>query len=221
MLAILLSQNDLLSEHLTLPSFSILNGSAEGPKSAQDLAHTSGSYKLLVASVTCAGVALAINAYTAPSTFMLGTSSVIFAATGLVLFGSLVTTQEDDLINSNALSDSQDSANGATWAQNLAVLRDVAIALFIICSVACYFMEVSIVSTSISWDPAYHQYARDWTSVYNHRILLRILSSIPVHILLNYLTYFTVSADLLSTVFLFAVVMYIFIWLHELILNCS
>jgi hypothetical protein len=198
----LLTENQLLSKHITLPTFTILDGPAAETKPSPEQPSHNSSYKLLAAATASAGAALAI--YTTSPTFALGTSSVIFAATGLVLFESTVTaTTADDedntrgLVSADGTLSRRVSMSGARKIHQLAALRDVAAAIAVICGIASYFMELSVTSTSITWEPVYRKYARDWRDVHNYRILLQVLWTIPATLLMNILIFIIVSALLL------------------------
>ena len=141
-----------------------------------------------------------IAVYTAPTTFALGMSSVIFAATGLVLFESTVTIAADDtegsrrgLTSSNGTPPRRNSVGASQRKQQTAALRDIAAAMIAVCGIAWFAFEPSITSTTISWEPVYRAYHMDWRDVHNYRILLRVLWTIPVHFILNILTFVLVS----------------------------
>ena len=196
-----LSENQLLSKHIALPTFTILNGPAAETKPSSEPASHNSSYKLLAAATASAGAALAI--YTTSPTVALGISSVIFAATGLVLFESTVTaTTADDegstrgLVSADGTLSGRLSMSGARRIHQLAALRDVAAAIGVICGIASYFMELSVTSTSITWEPVYRKYARDWRDVHNYRILLQVLWTIPATVVMNILIFVIVSAFL-------------------------
>lgn len=191
----LLSENELLSEHLALPIFTLLNGSAVESKPAPELVPTRNSYNLLAATTVCASVVL--STYTISSTFALGVSSVIFAATGLVLFGTIVMSREAVLVGSNGTSPSRSTAEDAGRAQTLAVLRDVASAIAVISGIACYFMEMSITSISISRMTEPSDELHRWPDLQNYRTLLQVLWSIPAQCLMNFFTYNIVSTSLI------------------------
>lgn len=154
----------------------------------------SGSYRLLAALTLSASAVLAI--YTASTSSALGFSSVIFAATGFVLFEAAGKGEADDRDTKTrglASTTRRSSISGARKEQQLATLRDIAAIIMTTCGIASYFMEPSLTASSISWEPLYREYDQDWRTVHNHRILQQVLWMIPVNVLVNVLTFVTVS----------------------------
>ncbi|KAL6709316.1 hypothetical protein ACN47E_001723 [Coniothyrium glycines] len=197
LLTALLAENNFLSPHVPLLTFTLPDAPSSEAKPSTELVSSKSSYKLLVATTICAGAVLAI--YTTSPTFALGTSSVLFGATGLVLLGYVIGEAEFDdtgLVrnptNSSA-STHRGSMSAAGRVQQVAAFRDTASAIAVICGLACYFMELSITSTSIAWEPVYQTYAGDWREVHNYRILLRVMWSLPSQFFLNVLTYLILS----------------------------
>jgi hypothetical protein len=138
-------------------------------------AKTSGpeSYWLLAVLTVSASVTLAI--YTIPTTFALGLSSVIFTAAGLVTFESTIR-----------------ASTGGAQPQRFAALRDVAVAITVVCGVASLLIESSLTASTISWEPVYREYNQEWRDVHSFRTLQRFLWMIPVQAVLNVLTFFMV-----------------------------
>jgi hypothetical protein len=137
--------------------------------------------------------------YTASTTFALGLSSVLFTATGLVLFESVLRAATEDgegsrrgLVSANGTVSRRASISNPQRVQRLATLRDVAIAIIVVCGIASILMESSLVATSVSWEPVYSEYAGHWRDVHNFRVLQRFLWTIPVHGLVNLLVFIMV-----------------------------
>lgn len=155
----------------------------------------------MAALTVSASIALAV--YTVSTTSALGFSSVLFAATGLVLFEAALKGAEDDSENRTRGNESANgsfprrgSISGARSGQSLAALRDVAATITTVCGIASCFMEPSIIATSISWEPVYRAYDLDWTDVHNYQILQQILWMIPTKVIVNVLTFVMVSTGL-------------------------
>lgn len=161
---------------------------------------SSKTYTLLVALTVSAGAVLAI--FVVPTTSALGFCSVIFAAIGFVLFESTLRSAT----NNSESSRRPASASGApsrhdvpavsSTVQQLAVLRDVAIAIALMCGLAAILVEPSLTSSMISWEPVYREYDMDWRDVHNHRILQRFLWTIPVSAVSNVLVLIVVSNNI-------------------------
>lgn len=157
-----------------------------------------GSYRLLTTLTVSASVVL--GAYTTSPTSALGLSSVIFAATGLVLFAAAVEGIEEEGENSTRAAVSANgtlprrmSVSGSAGRQQLASLRDVAGVIMIVCGIASLIMEPSLAARTISWEPVYSLYKRDWTTIHHFRMLRQVVWMIPVHFIVNILTFILVS----------------------------
>jgi hypothetical protein len=161
-----------LAQHLP-----ILDGPAAEPKTAG--AQPQGYWKLAVLTAS-ASAGLAI--YTLPTTLALGFSSAVFTASGLVILESTI-----------------QAATSGAQPQRFAALRDVAVAMAVVCGVAALLMEPSLTASAISWKPVYGEYSQEWRDVHNFRILLRFLWMIPVHAMLNVLVCLMVR----TTIFFF------------------
>lgn len=150
---------------------------------------------LLVLTVCASG---ALGIYTTPTTFVLGLSSAIFAAVGLVMFKSIImaaTPDEGEDTKRKLTSGTVDlraSIAGVHKAQRLAALRDVAVAIAVVCGVASVLMESSVSASNISWDPIYQEYNKEWRDVNNFRILQHFLWMLPVNAVVNLLTFIMV-----------------------------
>jgi len=133
------------------------------------------------------------------STFVIGLSSAIFAAAGLVILESTIRATGEDgdgsrrgLVSANGSIARRTSVSGTQRTQRLAALRDVAMATAAVCGTACLLMEPSLTASSISWEPVYSQYDREWRDVHNFRILQRFLWMLPVNAIVNLLTFIMV-----------------------------
>jgi hypothetical protein len=195
-------------KHLALPTYTILEGSATETRTPSEQQPHTESYWILAALTVSASITLAI--YTASTTFALGLSSVIFAATGLVLFESTIRTATEEgegskrgLASANGTISRRASMSGAQKEQRLATLRDVALAITVMCGIASILMESSLTASTISWEPVYREYNREWRDVHNYRILLQFLWMIPVNTMLNVLTFIMVRTEHPFTSFVF------------------
>ncbi|KAF1832202.1 hypothetical protein BDW02DRAFT_530341 [Decorospora gaudefroyi] len=198
LLTVLISENELLAKHLALPTYTILDGPAAETKTHSERKPLSESYWILAFLTVAASAALAI--YTLSTTFALGVSSVIFAATGLALFESTMraaTVDGEDgkraLVSANGSISRRLSLSGAQRAQRLATLRDVAVTVAAVCGLASLLMEPTLTASSISWEPVYREYDREWRDVHNYRILQRFLWMIPVNTIVHILTFILLS----------------------------
>jgi hypothetical protein len=173
LLTAVISENELLSKHFALPTTN-LDGSAAETKTSGAQPQSYGMLAVLTASAS-AGLAI----YAVSTTLALGLSSAIFTATGLVIFESAI-----------------QAATSGAQPQRFAALRDVAAAIAVICGVAALLMEPSLTASSISWEPVYREYSREWRDVHNFRTLQRFLWMIPVHAVLNILTFLMVRTTI-------------------------
>ncbi|KAF1938575.1 hypothetical protein EJ02DRAFT_410175 [Clathrospora elynae] len=194
----IISESQLFSKHLALPTYTILDGPAAETKSASE-AHSHAEPYWIVAVLTVAASA-ALSVYTASTTFALGLSSVIFAAAGLVLFESTIRGATEDneggkrgLVSANGSISRRASISGARREHQLAALRDVAAAMTVVCAIASSLMESSPTASSITWEPVYREYDQNWRDVHNYRILQRFLWMIPVNTVVNILTFIMLS----------------------------
>ncbi|KAF2854042.1 glycosyltransferase family 90 protein [Plenodomus tracheiphilus IPT5] len=183
----MISQNDRLSKYMALPIHTILDSPTAETKLPLEQSSHSRSYSLLGALTISASAVLAL--YTTSTTFLLGLSSILFAAVGLVILESLtigdIEGGRHDSITAHGASVRRLSISGTQNVQQMAVLRDVVFVVAVVCGTATYLMEPSVTSTSITWEPVYRLYDMDWRDVHNYRILQRILWMLPVHVLTN------------------------------------
>ncbi|CAA9958989.1 CAP10 domain containing protein [Pyrenophora teres f. maculata] len=209
--AVLFSESDLLAKHLALPTYAVPDSPAGDSKTTSERRNYTDSYGTLAVLTVTASAALGI--YTLSSTFVIGLSSAIFAAAGLVILESTIRTTGEDgegnrrgLVSANGSIARRASVSITQRTQRLAVLRDVAMATAAVCGAACLLMEPSLTASSISWEPVYSQYNREWRDVHNFRILQRFLWMLPVTAIVNLLTFimifkFGAVATTLLTVF--------------------
>ncbi|CAI9636886.1 glycosyltransferase family 90 protein [Alternaria burnsii] len=195
---VLFSENELLAKHLVLPTFTILDGPAADTKTSPDRQLYNESHGILAVLTLSASVVLGV--YTVPTTVALGLSSAIFAATGLVLFESTIraATEESDgsrrgPMSANGNIPRRASISGSLRAQRLAALRDVAVAIAVVCGIASILTESSLTASTISWEPVYREYDREWRDVHNLRILMRFLWMLPVQSIVNVLVFVLIS----------------------------
>ncbi|KAI4619285.1 uncharacterized protein J4E87_007535 [Alternaria ethzedia] len=191
---VLFSENQLVAKHLALPTWTILDGPAAETKTSPERQPHTESYGILAVVVVSASAVLGV--YAVPTTVALGVSSAIFAATGLVLFESIIqaATEEGEggkrgLGSANGNTLRRASVSGASRPQRLAALRDVAVAIAVVCGIASILTESSLTASTISWEPVYREYDREWRDVHNFRILQRFLWMLPVHTTVNVLVF--------------------------------
>lgn len=199
----------MVARHLALPTFTILDGPAAETKAPPERQPHTESYGILAVLVVSASAVLGI--YTVPTTVALGLSSAIFAATGLVLFESTIraATEESEssrrgLLSANGSTPRHASMSGASRTQRLAALRDVAVAIAVVCGVASILTESSLTASTISWEPVYREYNREWRDVHNFRILQRFLWMLPVQSTVNVLIFVLVRMSFLLVVEIFS-----------------
>lgn len=153
----------------------------------------------LIVLTVCASGALGV--YTLPATFMLGLSSAVFAAVGLITFKSVVMAAAADEGEDTkrrpmpGAAELRASIVGIAKAQRLAALRDVAMAIAVVCGVGSVLMESSLTASSITWEPMYRDYNREWRDVHNFRILQRFLWMLPVNAAGNLFTFILVCRN--------------------------
>jgi hypothetical protein len=185
--AVAASHSALLSRHLVLPSHTAPDD-AQGPR----------SLRMLLALTAAAAAALAI--YVTSTTAALGTSSAIFAASGLVAFEAVVRGAKDDntggargLMSADGSVTRRSSISGTHTAQQLAALRDVAAALALVCGVATCLIEPSIPPGAITWEPLYREFDRDWKTVHDYRTMRQVAFMVLVNVVLNGLVFLVVG----------------------------
>ncbi|KAH9873108.1 hypothetical protein J1614_005505, partial [Plenodomus biglobosus] len=191
----LVSQNERLSTFVALPTHTALASPAAETKPTPEQSPNSRSYSLLAVLTVSASAVLAL--YTASTTLLLGLSSVFFAAIGLVLLESAAVGETEgsrhDSTFAQGASVRRVAMSVTQTAQQLAVLRDVALIVAVACGIATYLMEPAVSSTSITWEPVYKLYNMDWRDVHNYRILQRVLWTLPVHVMMNVLAFILIA----------------------------
>jgi hypothetical protein len=193
-LVVLASQNDLLSKHLTLPSHRWLEheSGVDGGSNPEKQSRPASMRLLAVASVS-ATAALATR-FTLLPTSTLGLCSVIFAATGLVFLETALNGSSDGshsrrgLVSANGTF-SRPNSHGAHRDEQLASLRDVALAIAVICGLAAYFVEPTVTPRAISWKPGY---GTNWITLTYHRTIEQCLLMIIVNFMVDSLMFYTV-----------------------------
>jgi hypothetical protein len=200
--AVLFSENELVVKHFALPTHTVLDDAAAETKTSPERQPHHESYGILAVLTVSAGVGLGV--YAVPTTVALGLSSAIFAAIGLVLFESTTKVAAENGEGSKRGSASANggisrraSMSGASRPQRLAALRDVAVAIAAVCGIASILTESSLTASTISWEPVYREYDREWRDVHNFRILQRFLWMLPVHSIVNVLVFILVRTSFL------------------------
>ena len=201
LLVVLLSDCDLLARHLSLPTHTRpAHGDKEGAAAGEQHSQAP-SFRVLGALTLSAGFALATPFAAAP-VVALGISSGMFAAVGLVLFEHAVRSSASD---ENSHKISQTAGNGAsrermddapTRAQQLVVLRDVALVMALVCGLAAYLMEPRITSDMVSWEPIYRFGETSMKAVRHYRTVQLVGVFVVVNVFINGLTFFMVSHSL-------------------------
>jgi hypothetical protein len=196
--AVLFSENELVVKHFALPTHTVLDDAAAETKTSPERQPHHESYGILAVLTVSASVGLGV--YAVPTTVALGLSSAIFAAIGLVLFESTTKVAAESGEGSKRGSASANggisrraSMSGASRPQRLAALRDVAVAIAAVCGIASILTESSLTASTISWEPVYREYDREWRDVHNFRILQRFLWMLPVHSIVNVLVFILIS----------------------------
>jgi len=189
-----ISRHERLSTYIKSPTHTVLDNPLTETKTSTQQSTHSKSYSLLVTLTLAAGAVLAL--YTVSTTLLLGLSSVMFAAFGLVLLEYAVRIKEgnrDDAAPVHTLLGRRITINATCNIQQLAVLRDVAAVMALACGLATYLMEPPMASTSITWEPVYRTYKMDWREIHNHRMLLRVLWTLPTNVMANILAFLMIS----------------------------
>lgn len=206
-----MSDHNFLSRHIGLPKsipHIYLDSSADDNLSAGLGREQSSSlhsrphppsYHLAAVATVSASVVLA-SRFSTSSTCVLGISSVIFTAIGLVLFGSALQSSKDDaqsstggFMSANGTFSRRFSGGTPKNQHKLAALRDVAAAVAIACGVATYFMEPGLAPDTISWESVYRELPGDWKTLHHYRAVREILWMTCVQLVINLLTSVLVS----------------------------
>ncbi|OSS50921.1 hypothetical protein B5807_04228 [Epicoccum nigrum] len=190
--AVLVSENELLSRHLNLPTHA--RSDSTDSTSSPEKPSSKRPADLLVTLTIAASAALGI--YITSTTSALGISSAIFAASGLVLFEIAARGTKDDsdngtpgLMSADGSFSRRGSVSSSRKVQELAALRDVAAAITVICGIAVYMMEPSVAPGAATWEPMYREFDRDWKTVHDYRTVRQVLFMIIINVALNLFTY--------------------------------
>jgi hypothetical protein len=203
--AVLISENELLSRHLALPTHarSGSTGSTDS-NSPSEKPSSKRPADLLVTLTIAASAALAV--YVTSTTSALGISSAIFAATGLVMLEIAVRGTKDDneggtrgLMSADGSFSRRGSVSSNRKAQELAALRDVAVAITVICAIATFIIEPSVTPGAATWEPLYREFDRDWKTVHDYRTVRQVFFMIIVNVALSLFMFLIVSVDLFLT----------------------
>ncbi|KAF2107428.1 hypothetical protein BDV96DRAFT_625460 [Lophiotrema nucula] len=189
---VLLSEREFLSKHIGLPSYTSVrdDSSGDGTTSSEKSTAHPKSFRLLAFIAVSATAALAVR-YTISSTWALALSSVIFTATGLVLFeGALKDSKNNGdgnrgFMSANGTFSRRSSLEGAHKDRHLASLRDVAAVMVVLCGAATYLTEPAINPGAISWQPAYSRWGANWQAFHYHRTIQQCLLMMFVNIVIN------------------------------------
>jgi hypothetical protein len=187
----------LLPKLTALPTHDIHDDAAKEPYDILDSqSHKSSARFLMV--ITGSATAILV-AYAVPATIVLGLSSAIFAAAGLVLLEKAIRGMADD--DTSAIHEAVSNADVQTGRKpsirpsqglQLAVLRDAAATLTIICTLASLLIEPSVYG--IYRQPASRKHQQHWTRGHDSIVLQQIIWMVPVNIINNALMYFIVSS---------------------------
>jgi hypothetical protein len=140
----------------------------------------------------------ALVTYAVPATVVLGLSGAIFAAAGLVLLENAIRGVTDDdtsamheAVSNHDVQTGRYASSRPSQGLQLAVLRDLAATLAIICTLASILMEPSVYG--IYRAPPSRKHQQHWTKGHDSMILQQIIWMVPVNVLTNALMYLIVS----------------------------
>ena len=143
--------------------------------------------------------------YTSPTTSMLGLSSVIFTAVGLLLFERATGSTDDEVgngtynyVSANGSLARSNASSGPPREQQVAALRDIAAALMTLCGIASILTEPTI-RDGIIWESVYKRTEHDSAASHDYQILWRILWMVLVHVITNFLLFLLVGRPLSFT----------------------
>lgn len=199
LLVVLLSETDVLSKHIALPTHASPTSPPKESAAATEQHFQSPSFRVLAVITVSASLALSTGFTTSP-TFALGVSSVIFAAVGFVLFEQALRMSNDDgtfykspQISANGSpSRSGGPSDGSIRRQQLVVFRDVAVVMAAVCGLAAYFMEPRITSSIVSWEPIYRFGGGSVKTVRHYKTVQLVLVLVLVNTLINAMTFLIV-----------------------------
>ena len=202
LVVVLLSENHVLSQYLSLPAHAPADTVPESGLASER--SQSRSYRLLAVIVVAASIVLATS-FTASPTSALGLSSVIFTVTGLVIFesASRITNNGGNgrtgLMSANGSFSRRASDDSVQNEQHMTVLRDVAAAMTVACTVATFMMEPTIRPEAVTWVPLYHKLPKDWKELQQHSSVQQIVLMVVVNVIVNVLMF--TMASLISPFF--------------------
>ncbi|KZM24826.1 hypothetical protein ST47_g4049 [Ascochyta rabiei] len=190
--AVLISENELLSRHLALPTHARADStdSSEKPSSRR-------SSDLLVTLTIAASAALGV--YVTSTTSALGISSAIFAASGLVMLEIAARGSKEGsegargLMSADGSFSRRASVSSNRKAQELAALRDIAAAMTVICGIATFLIEPSVAPGAATWEPLYREFDRDWKTVHDFRTVRQVFFMVIVNAALNVFMFLVLS----------------------------
>ncbi|KAH7082135.1 hypothetical protein FB567DRAFT_561994 [Paraphoma chrysanthemicola] len=190
----LISKNEVMSRLLALPSHDdTTHESADSP----DTHSYVGSFRILAVTTVSAVAVLLI--YTVPTTSTLGVSSVIFTATGLLLFGSATGSAEDgtgdgayEFVSTNQPATRSSTSHVLPREQQVAAVRDIAASLAAICGLASILIEPTI-RDATTWQSVYRSTDHDAMVVQEYGTLWRIVWTVLVHVITNFLLSLLIS----------------------------
>ncbi|PVH96241.1 glycosyltransferase family 90 protein [Periconia macrospinosa] len=194
LLVTLLSESELLSKHSAPPN---LNTAIPDPK------RPTKSFLVLCAATVSASIVLSTQ-FTAPATSALGISSIIFTATGLVLFSSSLKLSNGEMgdAKNGTVSNKDNSLSTPSsrlqLIQNLVVLRDVAAVIAVTCGISACFFEPRISPHRIAWPPDMRntpQGPGGWKTLHYHRTVRSVLSMICINTIVHILTFVMINQE--------------------------
>ncbi|KAL5115402.1 hypothetical protein ACEQ8H_006702 [Pleosporales sp. CAS-2024a] len=184
-LLVVLTSNGTLPTLAWLPTHDPHDDAAKELHDQSD-AHSPNMSPLLLFLITGSATA-ALLVYTLPATIVLGLSSVVFTALGLLLLERAIRSGEHD--DTNGVYDAVPTSvslpvrvrpYGIATGQQLSTLRDLAAVLAVVSAVASISTEPSVYS--MYREPASRKHQQHWTKGYDSLVLQRIIWMIPVNI---------------------------------------
>ncbi|KAF2183223.1 glycosyltransferase family 90 protein [Zopfia rhizophila CBS 207.26] len=195
LLVVVIPENELWFKYGALPTYILFDDTPSDGSNNSEKRSPQRSFRLLTIVTISAATVLATS-FSIPSTSVLGLSSVIFTAAGLVLFeGALKAPKVDShtgrrgFVSANGTFSRRDSVEGAQKEQHIASLRDVAAVITVVCGLATYLME-PITPDSITWEPRFRELQGDWKMMHYRRTVQRCILMIFVNVLVNTLLFF-------------------------------
>jgi hypothetical protein len=194
-----LLKTDLWTKTGIVPAFIILGDHTLDNQSSTDKNTSTASSRLIFVVTTSAAIVLGTPYNTFP-TSVLGLSSAIFTAAGLVFFEHAITSTKDaektssrGPVSANGSFSRRQSISSVKQKHSLASLRDVAIVMAVIIGAAAFFVE-SFRTDAITWDQKIFELGGDWKLVQTPgRIIRQCLEMAVVNTLKYLLLFATVS----------------------------